>query len=435
MRRPSRPLRLLGLALAALALLYALLWVSGRSYTYFALSRAVPDFEARHGSLDPAAWQRPDLAPSANAGSWYRAALPLVDNTTPNFGAWKEGGPERRPLSHADLAAALEAAHAANATPLRLLREAATRSGCFIYRWLPAPDVELPRYLNWTDLARLDLELAARDFAAGDRASGAARLDEVLALANCLRSESVLIVRIIGDGLASATLRSLHAFLSRGDLDAALESVDHRLVQAEFAPKVADLVRAEAAVFRPDAVWRTARKPRGERTGWWDPLDLSNLMLAKNLEALGQIIPLLDRPEPPPPIAEGPRWPWRLDDWLVGQLGRNYWLFERQDRELASLRLLARAAIALRRQGLATGSYAAAALPPVLSTVAPLGGDPVRVALASDGSARLELPASERESQRLQTFRTTPRTFPWSWTLLAPRGRDGSSPGAAPERR
>jgi hypothetical protein len=415
MRRALR-----GLALAGGWLLAFLVvtWLGARLWALHVVRTAVPEFEARHGSLDRAQWRRELPPPTENGAQYLRAAALLFDRSDEGWkrlsNALEASGGDPLPDS---FRAEVEALTADNHDALTLLRQGAAKPRCVFYDELPTPFEIMPNWLAFLNFARLEGENARVALASGDDATAAARLIELSRVADCLEHETIFIVRVVGRGIERRSLARLREALASSRLDASLSPLADSLVH-EPLPSIESLARSEAASFGPAAWWRRDDfAPRENESSPLSPFNVEGYTGAWELKGLGEALDNLDSAHPPAEkhevwVASGQIRPW----WE--NLARTYWINDRRDRSMACVRALARAALAARRAGLALGRYpdrldeAGTALGPT-----PLVGEHVVYERTDDGGARLSLPRSQERWTEIEADLPEPARVDFVWTL------------------
>jgi len=432
----------------------ALGWLGARLWALHVVRTAVPEFEREHGSLDRSQWRRERPPDSENGALRYRAAIELVGSKPgESWRRWREAvraaegeplGPEMDPL--------LEAVAAEHATALALLREGADRPVCVFNAELGEPNEKLPNLLALLHLGQLQSGLAAAERRRGELGSATRYELDLAALAACLERDPVLVVHLIGAALERRLLSYLRAAVADGAGDLGSERLAESL-PADDPLGIADRIRAEAAAHSPDAAWWSGFEGSvadGAGRSWLDPFTVPGLRGAMHVRGLGLAIDALRSEGPPAPAgaspwtvppgerrtvpAEADPWiawqPWRWDRHVLESQGRNYWIYDRTERAQAAARALARAALRVRVRGIADGSYPATLVDvaPELAEPTLFVGEAIRYEVAADGSARLTLPASEEQWQRIRSLPETTWHFDFAWRLPSATAKVGTPP-------
>ena len=411
-----------GLAILAVA------WLGARLWALHVVRTAVPDFEAKHGSLDRSQWERKMPPPSENAGPYLRAAVLLFDRSGPEWERWqvamgKVHGDQPAPIAPEDL----DGIVARNRDALDLLHKAATMPQCVLSEGIPSPTSESPGWVSILGLARVERELERSELRSGDEAAAVGRIETILVTDGCLANEPTLVVHLLGVAIDRMALRDLHDALAAGRFDAALDTLQDRL-HRRATPSTADLIRWEAAVFQPNA-WRQGDPRSRGGTSAWNPFVVDGFMGAASVQALGATLERLEDPTPPP--GWNPAWffPWQMDRYMRS-IDRTYWFYDRTEKAQAAVRALARAALAVRSRGLASGTYPESleAVDPSLLQPTPLVSERIQYTREVDGSVRLALPGTKTESKRVEALSVHPRHFDFVWTLPPLTDSHGSVP-------
>jgi hypothetical protein len=435
MRPLPRPFRLVGLALRWLLVVIVVGWLGVRLWALHVVRTALPEFEAKYGSLDPAQWSRePLLSPADNGAFWYRAASLLVERPEAATKVWQ-------PVSHdysvdgaePEVEAALDELLRANGPALELARAAARKPRCVLWPSLPAPGGEVPNFLALMHLARLEKALALRDLRGG-RPEVATRIEDLLRLGSCLGQEKVAVPALVGDYVEREGLEALRQGLALGALDGGEDRLIAALRSAEGRLSVAEMIRTELAIYRPGSpFWRSP-----QARGWApalqtaSPIGVPGIYGAMMLRAAPSRLDAIQS-ETPPPMARASCAIQEDDPTLVEALlgplahvGHEHdagyaWRIDRLLRTQASVRQMAIAALELRSRARAEGSYPTEGSSE-WGPATPLLGERVQVEPQADGGFRLSLPATERRWNEIQRLALEPNRLRFDWTLPALEG-------------
>jgi hypothetical protein len=262
-------------------------------------------------------------------------------------------------------------------------------------------------------ISEVHTALAHRELAAGVVPPAVSRLRANLAAAACLQSEPTYIRHMVGRWLERRLMPKIRQELEAGRLDGAIEELRSAIAVLK-SRSTRDLLRAEAAIFQPKALWREHSLARQELGAWYDPFDVTGFAAAAAVRGLGRTIESLDDAEPPASRA-AVGWPWNRDVFYQGAVGETYWRNERMSEAQNSLRALALQSFSARQEALRTGRYPVAG--EEVGDATPLIGERVRVEAGADGSLVLSLPRSAARWKQLQPMFQSRPHFDWTWTL------------------
>jgi hypothetical protein len=422
-----------GLILRWLLLLVIVGWLGLRLWALHVVRTAVPEFEAKHGSIDPGQWRRrPPADPSENAATWFEAAGNLLDRSGEGFQTFSasrdsalDGPPEP------ELARAIDVLRERQALPLALLAEGARRPTCVHYDATPRIGEpgkgRLTFLLNYLPLAQLDLALAAEESRRGDAAAGGRRFSEVFRLSECLLEEPVTNPVLVGSVLERLALRQVRTLLAEGHLDAELDRLADEL---DRRPRLdyRGVLRQEAYAFGPEGGWESF--PPHEipfELRWASPLAVDGFAGAVYLRTVDRALASLELDSPP--AADPPRRPGLTERVLAklhgggeARLLREQWLTHRVFLAHLAMRDLARAAIRLRRRGVERGVYPAPdEVAALVATTTPLIDERILVRALPDGRIELSLPETEAVWNELAQLDdpVRDRSLRFTWTLPA----------------
>ena len=402
--------------IAATALLLGmLLWLAARLWALHYVRTAVPEYEAKYGSLDPEQWRRPPIPDADNAARYMEAAALLFEQREPYWSTWRksrDGGGELEVDNAVERA--FEGLVELNRVPLEIWLEGGKRSSCALRDALPEPQQRLPPYFAMMHVAQVHTALARRDFTIGQDDRAIARLSSALAASACLQADLTYTAHMVGLAAERRLMPDLRSALEAGNLDGHLGKLQKAL-EAIQSRSAQEYLHAEAATFQPGAWWRDQVRYREEVGPWYWPFAVTGFSAAAALRGNALTRERLDDPEPPPPPSSK-FWPWQFGRYMYAVLGESYWTTERLQRAQRSVRALAVRALAMRHEGLATGRYSTGG-PASEST--PLIGETIVIEARADGSVELALPGSAAYWTEFQplTGDVRGRTLDWAWTL------------------
>lgn len=428
-------LRRLGLAAAALGLLCLALVTFLRLQGARDLERAARDFEAAVGPLELAAYRPPPAPAAENAAAAIEEAVELLEATAAD---------REQPAAPADLRALNRRPLAAwtgedrervrglvqeNARALTLLHRAARRpASSFDLDYAAGPTMPIPPLLPHLRAGDLLLAEANLAWLEGRHEAGLAATEGLGAMGRALGREPPLVFQLFARWVERLHYRSIQNVLALGGLDGpALRRLRGSGDPIPARNRFLGVLGAEAALLYSI---RPGGPAVGTASDGFDELPyrwLGHGYVARSLEyyqRLGEAFPsasfaaLRTRPELVPPEAS-PLLPGTVShfafDWR-GVIGGF-----KADESIAGL---ARLALAVALEGVASGSYPASLAGVGDSGADPFTGSGVRYERRADGSAVLSVPGAEelwREIDR-RTVREDGEAPLFTWELAPPSG-------------
>lgn len=399
-------------------------WLAARLWALREVRTAVPDFEAKHGSIDPARWSHPPDEPGVRAGRLLRAAALVFDRSEPHFSRWRresrearDRGPDARVSEEI-----LESVVDRNALALELVREAAREPACLLYEALPSPfGGEIVDFFALWEIDRIEQQLALAALARGDAAATERHLATTLALSQCLRTTPPQVPASVGLAIERSNLHLLRSLVESGRIAPLSGDVVTRLeLSASFEGFWSSLA-AEAAMFQPPLDRRRSRGLPGPEPPPhpWNPWSVAGFPEAATLRAISRGIDALDEPGPPRPEKISSFAPWRLDDHYFAAFADDWWLRARRLEAHAAARELALLATRLgsaSRQGATEDELARISHQHAANRTA-LVDERIEVKREPDGEWVLSLPATAARWEELAKGQPSRLDLPWTWRV------------------
>lgn len=414
-----RILRGVAILAASLLLAVVVLWLGLRIWALHWVRTAVPEFEAEFGSLDPKGWARRPIPPDENGARYFEAAALLIDPADPD---WKTLRLSLQPDDGVEPGSAAEQAVAnletRYETALGLWVKGGRKSRCAFEESLPEPIEKPLTFQQLLSLTRVQAALARRDIAQQRLESASSRLLSIVAAAGCLQEEPSYIAHLTGLAIERMALREVKSSLAAGHLDDALATLRARF-ESTRTRSAADYLRIEAAIYQPEAWWRsTWGSPREDPRSWFNPFSVAGISAASAVRGAALTLETLDEPSPPDPTRGGRALrPWQLDRLWHQSAGEAFWKNERLSEGQRSVRALAIRAMKLREEGLSAGRYPVEAYPPEPT---PLAEESIVVKARGDGSIELSLPESAARWNAFQEYSEDPRGRDLAWVWILP---------------
>lgn len=405
------------IAIALVALLVAALAAGVRFWGVHRLEQARLQFEAEVGSTDLAGYILPPLSREENAAVWLRAGAEAVVPAGDSDLIARLSGPDIGAVPAEDLAAG-EELMTRNGAAFELLERARGLSeSTFGVRYDQGFDAELPPLIELLKAARLIRADGRLALAGGESERLRRDLDILDAMSEALARESFLIASLMGLAIDRLWVATVHDVLTSGQDDASLlQSLERELGQRDRREVLRRSLAAEGAALLaarggPETIGGMSL---GNRISLylWEPYQLAGLLrLHSDLSR----------------AAEG-TWAEARGRFANGSQGRSSTvakiLFPNllatidklQANELA--RRLAAAAVALRLEVLATGSYPQSLEP---TPDDPYAGGSILYERRADGSVLLSAPDAMRLWQQDNSGVVEHQRPPFDWLLPAAR--------------
>lgn len=410
-----------------LLLLVLVTWLAARLWALREVRTAVPDFEAKHGSIDPVRWSHRPNEPGVRAGRLLRAAALVFARTEPDASRWRrevqearDRGPDARVSEEA-----LATMASRNALALELVREASGEPACLFYEALPSPFGEdLIDFPALWEIGRIEQQFALAALDRGDAAAAERHLTATFALSDCLRSAPPQLAAMFGMAIERSNLHLLRSLVESGRIAPLSEAFVSRLELSLSFKGFWDSLAAEAAIFQPSPERRRSRGlPLPEApTHPWNPWNVAGFPEAATLRAISRGIDMLSNPEPPRPEKISSFAPWRFDDYYFSAFADDWWLRARRlEAHLAAreLALLAtRLSLALNR-GAAEDELARISRQHEAIGTA-LTDERIEVTREPTGHWVLSLPATAARWSELDAGQPTKPGLPWTWRIPPP---------------
>lgn len=404
-------------------------WLAARLWALNVVRTAVPEFEAKHGSLDPVRWVHAPTEPGIRAGRLLRSAALLFDRSDPVFSQWSREYREVR--NHGAGAAVREETLRAiveqNRRPLELARDAASRDDCVLHEHLPdsfgTPSFDFPAL--WS-LAQIELQRSWQALSTGDEALARAGFSSVLALAHCLQASPTQVPMGIGLAIERMELQLLRTLVEAGDSRAISEDLLARLEPSSRRIHFAWRLITEAATIQRVARISSESLRNAEfashASRWWNPFAVTGFVEAMSLRGIDRAIQILDDPEPPG-RHQAARIPlWDFDQYYFDTTADHWWTVQRSIEAQDAARRLALLALTLeaRRSGGAEEAELERICREHSDSSTPLLGETIRIERDSAGGFLLSLPESGRRWSEIRAHQSASIDFPWSWRIQPP---------------
>jgi hypothetical protein len=401
-------------------------WLAARLWALNVVRTAVPEFEARHGSIDPVRWEHAPTEPGVRAGRLLRSAALLFDRSDPVYSQWSREYREarNRGAGVAVREETLRAVAEQNHWPLELVRDAARRDDCVLHEHLPdsfgTPSFDFPALFS---LAQIELQRSRQALSTGDEDLARAGFSSVLALAHCLQGSPTQVPMSIGLAIERMELNLLRTLVEVGDSRAISDDLLARLEPSSRRIQFAGRLITEAATIQRVARVSTESLRNAEfasyMSRWWNPFAVDGFVEAMSLRGIDRAIQILDDPEAPGrhPAARFPLWDF--DRYYFDSFADHWWTVQRGIEAHDAARRLALLALTLeaRRSGGANEAELERICREHSDSGTPLLGETIRIERDSVGGFVLSLPETGRRWSEIRAHLSASIEFPWTWRI------------------
>lgn len=408
-------------------LLVLIAWLGARLWALHEVRTAVPDFEAKHGSIEPSRWTHFPNEPGVRAGRLLRAAALIFDRTEPDFSRWHRELKEARDRSPIGRVSeeVLAAVGSRNALALELAREASIGPECHLFESLPAPyDERTIDYFALLELDRVEQQLALADLERGNFDEAQRHLLNGFTLSDCLRDAPPQIAGLVGLAIERSRLYLLRGLVESGRMAAFSEALVVRLEHSMKFRGFWDALAAEAAIYQPSPERRRSRGvPLPEAPQHpWDPWSVAGFQEASALRGISRGFDILNNPEPPRPKRFTSFAPWRFDDHYFSAFADDWWLRARRVEAHAAARELALLATRLSQASFrgATEEELSRISRQHAATGTALVDERIEVKREPTGHWVVSLPATAVRWAELEAGQPTKPGLPWTWRIPPP---------------
>jgi len=209
------------LIVGAVALVVVLLVIGFVVHGNHACVSALQDFDARVGSLDPAAYNLPSVPDEENAAHWFLEAARVLSLDQEDRARLEDlilAGGERSSKRHS---AAPVAVFEKNSTAIRLAEKGGQRNrSTYGVDYAPGMSANLPNPGDQSKLQRLLLARGVSALERGDRSTVLSSVQAIGSLANAHEAELSFIFLLLGVSDERAQLSLVRSLLAPPDLDA-----------------------------------------------------------------------------------------------------------------------------------------------------------------------------------------------------------------------
>lgn len=404
-------------------------WLAARLWALNVVRTAVPEFEAKHGSIDPVRWAHAPTDPGVRAGRLLKSAALLFDRSDPIYSQWSR---EYREIRNRGSDAAvreetLRAVVEQNRRSLELARDAAAGDDCVLHEQLPdsfgTPSFDFMALLS---IAQIELQRSRQALSTDDEELARTGFSSVLALAHCLQGSPTPVPTSVGLAVERTELNVLRALVEAGDSRPISDDLLARLEPSSRRIHLAKRLISEAATIQRVARVRSESLQSAEfasfASRWWNPFAVEGFVEAMSLKGIDRTIRILEDPEPPGRHQAASFPLWKFDQYYFDSFADHWWSVQRGIEAQDAARRLALLALTLeaRRAGGAGESELERICREHAGSGTPLLGETIRIERDPGGGFVLSLPETGKRWSEIRAQLSSSIDFPWTWRIQPP---------------